>query len=398
MAKTKKRKHYRLDNGEGSWYFDAKKDSWKYSVTIVENDQKKRKQFYGKTKDDCLLKFAIYKEQQHSTPREYSLQSTIPEIMTIKYTNDHKKGITQESAYRRNMETVKKIEESNIGKKPIREITNGDLEEFLGEITQFSKSYINKIWLALKKAYSISKYHDLIEKNPFEDPEFKKPISQKETKKVSAFTVEEHRAFVDTLLKQKTKKGCCSYKNQFLIELSLGIRMGEINALTRNDIIFNADGSGIIKVNKTISYNKDGKAFINTKPKTKNSIRDVEFDSEIGAIIKESFDNMQPNKYDLIFYNSNTDSVISTSQVNDSFSRICKKANVRCYGQHMLRHTFATRCIESGVPAEVLSKWLGHADIITTLNTYVDVFEKHKSKFSKTSYNLSGLSIEAEKN
>ena len=45
---------------------------------------------------------------------------------------------------------------------------------------------------------------------------------------------------------------------------------------------------------------------------------------------------------------------------------------------HMLRHTYATRCIESGMSAVVLSKLLGHADIETTLNTYTTVFNKFK--------------------
>lgn len=44
----------------------------------------------------------------------------------------------------------------------------------------------------------------------------------------------------------------------------------------------------------------------------------------------------------------------------------------------MLRHTFATRCIENGMSAVVLQKILGHKDIETTLNTYTSVFNKFK--------------------
>ena len=42
----------------------------------------------------------------------------------------------------------------------------------------------------------------------------------------------------------------------------------------------------------------------------------------------------------------------------------------------MLRHTYATRCIESGMNIKVLSKKLGHKNIQTTLNTYASVLDK----------------------
>ena len=44
----------------------------------------------------------------------------------------------------------------------------------------------------------------------------------------------------------------------------------------------------------------------------------------------------------------------------------------------MLRHTFATRCIENHMDAVTLSRILGHNDIQTTLNTYTDVFNEMK--------------------
>lgn len=89
--------------------------------------------------------------------------------------------------------------------------------------------------------------------------------------------------------------------------------------------------------------------------------------------------------------------IIATNTINAHFKRICKNANIRIINTkvvksnkkesnlkssevntHMLRHTYATRCIESGMSAVVLSKLLGHADIETTLNTYTSVFDKYK--------------------
>ena len=61
-------------------------------------------------------------------------------------------------------------------------------------------------------------------------------------------------------------------------------------------------------------------------------------------------------------------------------NRDLKDMTIPVRGQHALRHTFATRCIEAGVSAEVLRKWLGHKNIHMTLDTYADVFSSLHNK------------------
>ena len=51
-----------------------------------------------------------------------------------------------------------------------------------------------------------------------------------------------------------------------------------------------------------------------------------------------------------------------------------KAADRSLYGQHSLRHTFATRCIEAGGQPVVLKNWLGHTNIHITLDTYADIY------------------------
>lgn len=47
---------------------------------------------------------------------------------------------------------------------------------------------------------------------------------------------------------------------------------------------------------------------------------------------------------------------------------------------HVLRHTYGTRCIESGMRAVALQRLMGHTDISITLNTYTSIFNKYKRK------------------
>ena len=81
------------------------------------------------------------------------------------------------------------------------------------------------------------------------------------------------------------------------------------------------------------------------------------------------------NKQKLLFYDCVSKRVITTTQVNSYYKRVCSSVGIESSGQHALRHTFATRCIEAGIPAVVLKTWLGHKDIHMTLDTYTDVFQ-----------------------
>ena len=58
------------------------------------------------------------------------------------------------------------------------------------------------------------------------------------------------------------------------------------------------------------------------------------------------------------------------------YNSVIRLSLIHIYGQHSLRHTFATRCIEAGIPPVVLKNWLGHKNIHITLDTYADVFDR----------------------
>ena len=81
----------------------------------------------------------------------------------------------------------------------------------------------------------------------------------------------------------------------------------------------------------------------------------------------------------MIFSKRFGDPIIRTGDVSGFYKRCCENIGIEYIeynGQHSLRHTFATRCIEAGVPPIVLKTWMGHKNIHVTLDTYADVVER----------------------
>ena len=159
------------------------------------------------------------------------------------------------------------------------------------------------------------------------------------------------------------------------------MRMGEINALDINDLDFE---NKIIHVRRTITRTFDDRATIGSYTKTVNGIRNLMMDSFVEKLLKEylASEYYTENDYNLLFCNSYKH-CISTDTVNMMFKYFCKENNIgKGYDvhQHMLRHTFATRCIEAGMKPKTLQMLLGHSNIGITMNLYVHTTEEEKKK------------------
>lgn len=151
------------------------------------------------------------------------------------------------------------------------------------------------------------------------------------------------------------------------------MRMGEINALKPENIDFEKK---LIHIRATISRGIGCRPFVKEGTKTYAGMRDIPISNLLKPVLIEALENMKENPYGLIFYDHKAKSIIETTQVNNFFRRLCEKCGLEFNGQHALRHTYATRCIEAGIQPVVLKKWLGHKNIHVTLDTYADVFDR----------------------
>lgn len=347
-----------------------------YEIKVYYNDisgKLKRKSFSGRDINVLRDKAEDFLAFEARKSKNIDYASTIPEILRHRYELDYSKGYTREAGYARTVDSLKKIEKSFIGYKPIINVTKNDLEQFLGDIKKYSNSVIGKTYGQLKLAYREAVSAGLITRNLMDDRDLRCPRSDRPDTKVYALTREEQEILENALKNHKVPKNRNDYRKQLLIELYTGMRMGEINALRPEDVDFKRN---VIHVRGTISKGIGDRIYRSETTKTSAGMRDVPMNTLVKPILEKALAEMKNNPAGTIFYDYQKKNVISTSQVCNFYKRICKSAGLDYYGQHALRHTFATRCIEAGVQPVVLKTWLGHTNIHITLDTYADVFDK----------------------
>lgn len=389
MGTTKKR-----GNGEGTIFKREinGKTFWVTEYTIAMYDEKtgkrKRKTIYGKTRQEVKNKLEKIITELNTDTYVDKSKVTFYELAKEFIDTAYKMNKLKESSYSRKLHTLKNISSHYIAQMELQKITEKDLKDFLIYITKYSDSVIAKIYGILNNTFRIAVRRNILRYNFLDNQlEFEIPLSKKyknKSKSVSAFTIEEQKQLINKL--QNAEK--FRYKYQIIIGLFTGMRMGEINALDLDDIDFE---NKLIHIRRTITRTFDDRATIGSYTKTVNGIRDLIMDPYLEKIFREylSSEYYTPNDYHLLFCNSNKE-CISTDTVNMMFKEFCKNNNIgKGYDvhQHMLRHTFATRCIESGMPASVLSKIMGHANVSTTLNVYCEVFDKFKKEHIDQSFN-----------
>ena len=362
----------KAEKGEGSFRFNSA-GNIEYRFTYRnENGESKRKSVTGRDMKECLRKAEAFKNGYVLKKNNIDPDMTIITILENRYKKDLSLGYVGEQGYCRNLSNLNILKKADLAKKPIRDVKEEDVILYVSSLSKYSNSMVKQLFRQVKRGFNIAKEMKIIQENIMEAEDMKTPRIGKPVKKISALTREEQKKLVEKMNIKKPPEGRNDYRLQLFIELYSGMRMGEINALRAEDIDLD---NNVIHVRSTISRGLNYREFVKDGTKTETGKRDIPISKTLRPYIEEALNRQRPNRENLVFFDYNKDDVISTTQVNCYFQRLCRDIGIPALGQHSLRHTFATRCIESGVPAVVLKTWLGHTDIHITLDTYTDVFE-----------------------
>lgn len=172
-----------------------------------------------------------------------------------------------------------------------------------------------------------------------------------------------------------------TFKNLgIFICLFSGVRIGELCALRFSDIDINNE---VLSVSKTLQRvcipdedNGRKTIVIEDTPKTKHSNRTIPLPKEIIYIFRRILPVVNNDNYIL----TNDQKPMEPRTYRNHYKRIIESLNLPRLKFHSLRHSFATRCIESNCDYKTVSALLGHSNISTTLNLYVHPNLEQKRK------------------
>lgn len=200
------------------------------------------------------------------------------------------------------------------------------------------------------------------------------------------FPSKQEKKDLDVLSKADQKKFMEHLRNNFTFKnlgificLSTGMRIGEICGLRWCDV---DTVEGVIKVRHTLQriYIIEGETrhteLLLDTPKTANSVRDIPMSSELLKMLKSLNKVVNENYYVI----SNDIKPIEPRTYRNYYKKLCKQLDIPELKFHGLRHSFATRCIESKADYKTVSVLLGHSNISTTLNLYVHPNKEQKKK------------------
>ena len=186
------------------------------------------------------------------------------------------------------------------------------------------------------------------------------------------------------ILSRLEQQKLCSYLQNnltpvhlgILLSLFSGLRIGEICALRWSDISFEEKLIFIRRTMQRLQNIQDSERKTRiciSAPKSPSSIRQIPIPDGLLELLRNN--SGDKNGYILT---GKADTFMEPRTMQRRFKKVLKAAGIEEVNYHVLRHTFATRCVELNFDVKSLSEILGHATVNITMNRYVHPSMEYK--------------------
>ena len=356
-----------------------KGDRWYFSVELpAENGKRKRvERAGGKTKKEAQEKMKLFEAEilKNGYKEESKMQfEELANIWIEKYSKINCKDSTVE-LYERvlRLHIIPKL-----GKYKVIDIRAGVINDFYNSLKvedyKYSMAHLTKNVLNSCLNFAVFPL-EIINGNPCNSVKFPKfPKDLEEKSIVSSEDLE--------LILEKGQK-YYNFNEMCILLYNTGLRISEALALQWEDIDFK---ERIIHIRHNLNT-KNRKDFELTTPKTKNSVRDIYFNEDVEKVFKALKKNQSEkriyygNFYKKLEYNfvfTSKEGCIMTRNAFANRANTLSKNGCNKFTMHSFRHTHATMLLQAGANMKDVQARLGHSDISTTMNIYVQATEESK--------------------
>ena len=354
-------------NGEGS--IRKRSDGrWegRYTVGYDENGRVKMKNVLGKTQAEVKEKLKEKIEEAKVLDVSKSESYTVAEWAALWFEVYAKPNIRERTADYYNRYITKHIVPC-LGDIKLNKLTGRQIQKMYNDLLNhgrervsqkeknpgLSGTYVHGIHVMLHNCLNRAVKERLLVRNPADDVIVPK-IDKKEMK---ILPPEQVKAY----LKAASVRGVLPL---FYLELTSGLRKGEIAALLWSDLDVE---NCTLSVTKQLVSSRDGELKI-TQPKTATSVRLISLPQETVELLKEEHSKHPLNIY--MFPSPRTGGMYHPDSIVKLHEKILNDAGIEHLRFHDLRHSFATYALQSGADVKTLSCILGHYSAGFTLNTY----------------------------
>ena len=358
---------------DGTWWA-------RISLGKDENGKQKRKAFYGKTRKEVQQKLTAALNEVNQGAYIEPSKMTVGQWVDY-WMKECKRHSLKPTTYEHHYHALKCYIKPKLGNIKLKDLRREMVQRFVNDLVDDGNkkpSYIERIFRVLSCALKEAVTNDFIIKNPADG--VKLPKKNRAERRV--LTPNEQTLFIETA--KQYYQG-----DAFILMLGTGMRVGETLALTWDDISLE---KAEVRINKTQAEFTDPHAetpkhqITHGTPKTLSSYRTIPLLPQLVEMLKAHQEKQEADAKEMGSAYADTNLVFCTRfgtsilicDMQKKIKLITMKAGLEGVHTHTLRHTFATRGLENGIPLKVMQELLGHSSLSMTADLYTHVLPDTK--------------------
>ena len=368
--------------GQNEGSIRKRKDgTWEARVTIgISADGKQqRKSLYGKTRQEVSAKMTDLLNNLQKGIITNPTEMTLAEWLDY-YMSEYKKRYVKPTTYINYTVKVKNHIKPAIGHYKLKALRQDIIQKFVNSLSDkgLAPSTVIDVYKLLSNALETAVDDGLIVRNTANRVKLPKTTKPQ----INVLTQEQQNAFVEQA--KVTYMGVV-----YIFDLCTGMRLGELLGLKWQDIDFEQNQLHIRRILRKVKDPDNADEHWHLEfgtPKTPSSDRIIPLNETAIKVLADVWEQQEKNKEkastayednDLVFATQLGRPLDPTNMRRTCYS-ICEKIGVSNFHPHCLRHTFTTRGAENNVDVRVMQKFLGHATIKETADTYTHVLNDLK--------------------